>query len=61
MSGAREKGAFFYQSCNDYEKRVLNLKRLFKELIETLDQPLTLPINWEVMVVLPPPTFHMLV
>ena len=39
-----------YPLCNDYEKRVLNLKRLLKELIETSDQPLALPINWEVAV-----------
>ena len=54
------KGDDLYPLCNDYEKRVLNLKRLLKELIETSDQPLTLPINWEGVVVLGSP-FHKLV
>ena len=47
-----------YQLGNEDEKRVLNLKRLLKELIETSDQPLALPINWELVVVLSPPPFH---
>ena len=51
------KEAVLYQLGNYYEKRVLNLKRLLKELIETSDQPLKLPINWEGVVILPPP-FH---
>ena len=51
------KGDDLYPLGNDYEKRVLNLKRLLKELIETSGQPLALPINWEVAVV-PPPPFH---
>ena len=55
------KGDDLYPLCNDYEKRVLNLKRLLKELIETSEQPLALSINWEVAVVLPPPPFHKLV
>ena len=54
------KGDDLCQLANDYEKRVLNLKRLLKELIETSDQPLTSPINWEVVVVLPFPLFHKL-
>ena len=48
---------FLYQLADYYEKRVLNLKRLLKELIETSDQPLSLPINWEDVVALGPP-FH---
>ena len=38
--------------ANYYEKRVLNLERLLKELIETSNQPLTLPINWDDVMVL---------
>ena len=55
------KGDDLYQLGNDYENKVLNLKRLLKERIETSNQPLALPINWEIMVVLPPPPFHKLV
>ena len=44
---SERKGDALYQLANYYEKRVLNLKRLLKEMIETLDQPLTLPINRE--------------
>ena len=50
------KGDDLYPLGNDYEKRVLNLKRLLKELIETSDQLLTLPINWEDVVLLGPPS-----
>ena len=55
MSGASAKRDDLYQLGNGYEKRVLNLKRLLKELIETSNQPLKLSINWEDVVVLPPP------
>ena len=54
---SESKWGVLYQLADYYEKRVLNLKRLLKELIETSDQPLALPINWEVAVV-PPPPFH---
>ena len=52
MSGASAKRDGLYQLGNGYEKRVLNLKRLLKELIETSNQPLTLPINWDEVMVL---------
>ena len=58
---SERKGDNLYQLGNYYKKRVLNLKRLFKELIETSHQPLTFPINWEGVVVLPPTPFHKLV
>ena len=54
------KGDVLYQLSNCYEKRVLNLKRLLKELIETSDQPLTVPINWEDVMFLPPPSHRIL-
>ena len=54
---SQHKGDVLYQLANYCEKRVLNLKRLMKELIQTLHSLPTLPINWEGMVVLPPP-FH---
>ena len=54
---SERRGGDLYQLPNFYEKGVIKLKRLLKELIETSDQPLTLPINWEDVVVLPPP-FH---
>ena len=57
---SERKGAVLYQLANYYEKRVLNLKQLLKELIETSDRPVTLPMNWEGVLVLPPP-FHKLV
>ena len=44
-----------YQLPDYYQKRVLNLKCLLKELIETSDQPPTLPMNLEDMIVLHPP------
>ena len=44
-----------YQLPDYYEKRVLNLKCLLKELVETSDQPLTFPLNsYDVMVFHPP-------
>ena len=54
---SERKGDVLYQLANYYEKRILNLKRLLKELIETSDQHLTLPINCEHVVVHSPP-FH---
>ena len=51
------KGDILYQLADYYEKRVLNLKCLLKELIEASDQSLTLHINWKDVVVLGPP-FH---
>ena len=50
-------GDVLYQLADYYEKRILNLKGLLKELIENSEQPLTLPINWEDVVNIPPP-FH---
>ena len=44
---SESKGDVLYQLADYYEKRVLNLKRLLKDLIEALDQPLTLLINLE--------------
>ena len=52
---SKHKGDVLYQLADYYEKRVLNLKRLLKELIETSDEPLTLPINLEDVMVLHPP------
>ena len=56
---SQQKWDDLYQLDDYYEKRVFNLKRLLKELIETSYQPLTLPMNWEYVVFLPPP-FHKL-
>ena len=41
---SERKGDVLYQLVDYYEKRVLNLKRLLKDLIETSDRPVTLPI-----------------
>ena len=43
---SERKGDDLYQLANFYEKGVVKFKRLLLELIETSDQPLTLPINW---------------
>ena len=51
------KGDVLYRLADNYKKRVLNLKRPLKELIETPEQHLTLFIDWKDVVVLPPP-FH---
>ena len=53
---SEHKWGVLYQLADYYEKRVLNLKRLLKELIETSNQPLTLPINWDDVMVLHPPS-----
>ena len=53
---SEHKWGVLYQLANYYEKRILNLKRLLKELIETSDQPLTLPMNWDDVMVLHPPS-----
>ena len=53
---SERKWGFLHQLADYYEKRVLNLKRLLKELIETSNQPLTLPINWGDVMVLHPPS-----
>ena len=52
---SESKGYALYQLTNYYGKRFLNLKHLLKERIETTNQSLTLPINWEDVVVFPPP------
>ena len=54
-SGRKRDG--LYQSASFYKKGVVKLKGLLVELIETLDQPLTVNINWKDMVVLGFP-FH---
>ena len=54
------KRSVLYQLADYYEKRVLNLKRLLKELIETSNEPLTLPINWDDVMVLHPPILKIL-
>ena len=54
---SERKGEDFYQLANYYEKRVLKLKRLLVELIETSDEPLIVNINSEDLVALGPP-FH---
>ena len=53
---SESKWGVLYQLADYYEKRVLNLKRLLKELIETSNQPLTLPINWDDVMVLHSPS-----
>ena len=53
---SEHKWGVLYQLADYYEKRVLNLKRLLKELIETSNQPLTLPINWDDVMVLHTPS-----
>ena len=52
---SERKWGVLYQLADYCKKRVLNLKRLLKKLIETSDQPLTLPINWDEVMVLYPP------
>ena len=52
---SERKWDVLYQLSDYYEKRVLNLKRLLKELIETSDQPLAFPINWYDGMVFHPP------
>ena len=52
---SEQKGDDFYQLANYYEKRVLKLKRLLVELIETSDEPLIVNINSEDLVALGPP------
>ena len=52
---SERKWGVLYQLVDYYEKRVLNLKRLLKELIETSNQPLTLHINWDDVMILHPP------
>ena len=54
---SERKGEDFYQLANYYEKRVLKLKRLLVELIETSDEPLIVNINSKDLVALGPP-FH---
>ena len=54
---SEQKGEGFYQLANYYEKRVLKLKRLLVELIETSDEPLIVNINSKDLVALGPP-FH---
>ena len=54
---SEQRGDVLYQLANYYEKRVLKLKRLLVELIETSDEPLTVNINLRDVVALPPP-FH---
>ena len=52
---SERKWGVLYQLAYYSEKRVLNLKRLLEELMETSDQSLTLPINWYNVMVLHPP------
>ena len=52
---SERKWGVLYQLADYYKKRVLNLKRLLNKLIETSNQPLTLPINWDDVMVLHPP------
>ena len=54
---SEQRGDVLYQLANYYEKRVLKLKRLLVELIETSDEPLIVNINLEDLVALDPP-FH---
>ena len=54
------KGEDLHQLAKFYQNGVVKFKRLLLELIETSDQPLTLPMNWVDVVVLGPP-FHKLV
>ena len=53
---SERKWGVLYQLVDYYEKSVLNLKRLLKELIETSNEPLTLPINWYDVMFLHPPS-----
>ena len=53
---SKRKWGVLHQVDDYYEKSVLNLKRLLKELIETSNQPLTLPIHWDDVIVLHPPS-----
>ena len=49
---SEHKWGVLYQLADGYEKTVLNLTCLLKELVETSNQPLTLPINWDDVMVL---------
>ena len=54
------KGDDLYQLAKFYENGFVKFKRLLLKLIETSDQPFTLPINWGEVVVFGP-LFHKLV
>ena len=54
---SERRGDGLYQLVNSYERGVIKWKRLLIELIETLDEPLPVHINWGDVVVLSPP-FH---
>ena len=54
---SERRGDGLYQLVNFYERGVIKLKRLLVELIETLDEPLTMNINWGYVVALGP-SFH---
>ena len=54
---SERRGDGLYQLVNFYERGVIKLKRLLVELIKTLDEPLTVNINWGDVVDLGPP-FH---
>ena len=54
---SEQRGDGLYQLVDFYERGVIKLKRLLVELIEILNKPLTVDINWGDVVALPPP-FH---
>ena len=54
---SERRGDGLYQLVNSCERGVIKLKYLLIELIETLDEPLTVDINRGDVVALPPP-FH---
>ena len=60
MSGASEKETTCISELISMRMGFSKLKRLLKELIETSNQPLTLPINWEDVVVLGTPIYKIL-
>ena len=55
---SERRGDGLYQLVNLYEGGVIKLKHLLIELIETLDEPLIVDLNWGNVVALPPPPFH---
>ena len=55
-----QKGDDLYELVNFYKRGVIKLKRLSVELIETLDEPLTVNTNWGDVVALGPPFYRIL-
>ena len=46
-----------YQAAYEYEEQVVKLKRRLLDLVQSLDEPLSVPISWRDVEILGPP-FH---